>query len=87
MLKLRDKIVSEFPKGYVIGATDTTYGNVQVHIPSAILIDYLGSTTAIQNDRVERLYVEKRGVIEAVAQKAFDARPGEHVELQAIDFH
>ena len=86
MLRLRDKIVSEFPKGYVIGATDTTYGNVQIHIPSAILVEYLGSTTAVQNDRVEQLYVEKRALIEALAQKAFNARPGEHVELQASDF-
>ena len=86
MLRLRDKIVSEFPKGYVIGATDTTYGNVQIHIPSAILVEYLGSTTAVQNDRVEQLYVEQRALIEALAQKAFNARPGEHVELQASDF-
>jgi hypothetical protein len=86
MLRLRDKIVSEFPKGYVIGATDTTYGNVQIHIPSAILVEYLGSTTAVQNDGVEQLYVEKRALIEALAQKAFNARPGEHVELQASDF-
>jgi hypothetical protein len=86
MLRLRDKIVSEFPKGYVIGATDTTYGNVQIHIPSAILVEYLGSTTAVQNDRVEQLYVEKRALIEALAQKAFNARPGEDVELQASDF-
>ena len=86
MLRLRDKIVSEFPKGYAIGATDTTYGNVQIHIPSAILIEYLGGTTAVQNDRVEQLYVEKRALIEALAQKAFNARPGEHVELQASDF-
>ena len=86
MLRLRDKIVSEFPKGYVIGATDTTYGNVQIHIPSAILVEYLGSTTAVQNDRIEQLYVEKRALIEALAQKAFNARPGEHVELQASDF-
>jgi hypothetical protein len=86
MLRLRDKIVCEFPKGYVVGATDSTYGNVQIHIPSAILIEYLGSTTAIKDELVKLLYVEKRALIEAFAQKAFNARPGEHVELQASDF-
>ncbi len=86
MLKLRDKIVSEFPKGYMIGATESTYGNVQIHIPSAILVEQLGSTTAVKDDLVNQLYVEKRKLFEAVAQKAFNARPGEHVELQSHDF-
>jgi hypothetical protein len=70
----------------VIGATDSTYGNVQIHIPSAILIDHLGSTTAVKDDLIKQLYVEKRKLIDTVAQKAFDARPGEHVELQSHDF-
>jgi hypothetical protein len=86
MLTLRDKMVSEFPKGYVIGATESIYGNVQIHIPSAILAAQLGSETAVDNDLVNQLYVEKRELLQTVSQKAFNARPGEHVELQPQDF-
>jgi hypothetical protein len=86
MLELRQSIVSEFPRGYVIGATDPVYGEVQIHIGSQILIEFLGSPTAIQNNIVEQLFADMRPLFLAASQKAFDERRDKHVELQPRDF-
>jgi hypothetical protein len=86
MLAFEKGIHADFPRGYVIYANDPTDGRVRCAISSLILVDNLGSETAIKDDLVRKLYETKRAQIELALQRAFDARPGEHIELQARDF-
>jgi hypothetical protein len=84
MLTFRE-FVSDDRRGCLIHA-QTGNERVRFDISGPILMDILGSGNPIHHQHNVGLCEQKRGIILAACQRAYDQRPAERIALKARDF-